>query len=504
MFSAAGSKHVVLEGDFGSHLRRDFRRIHEQHTDRFTPHAVSDRRSAPVAVVVSLLIALSTLAFGAVYAWVYLPLFIAAACIGVGAIVHRRGIARELHHLSLAGLIVALAIGVQLLPLNRRAVMFISPQTPSLLARYVIGGANADRQALSLNPAATARGLGVVVVLGVYTLGLAGILSRRRVRVLVQGLVVFATPLALVGMYGREHSNGLVLGFWQPVESVIADSFGPFVNRNHFAGWMLIAAALTMGRLCGQAECAVKRLPPDARRRFVWLSSAEVSMVAIYGMALLVMSTSLIWTMSRSGILSLGVAMACFAWLILRRHSVDRALRVAGIGFLGLVLLAGLRWRGFERLIAWFGDSRDVVGRLGAWQDGWLVIRDFPVAGTGINTYRIAMLFYQRHSMAMWMSHAHNDYLQLVAEGGLLVSIPVAAAAVVFCMTVLRNARRHRSDSEGYWIRAGAAVGLVAIAFQEIAEFSLHIPANMFLFATAAAIALSPALRPARTTSPLQ
>jgi O-antigen ligase len=91
------------------------------------------------------------------------------------------------------------------------------------------------------------------------------------------------------------------------------------------------------------------------------------------------------------------------------------------------------------------------------------------------------------------MSHAHNDYLQLLAEGGLLVSIPVMAVAGVFALTVLRAVRgSDYDDSEGYWVRVGSSVGLLAIAVQETAEFSLHIPANMFLFATAAAIALSP------------
>lgn len=450
------------------------------------------RRFASVAVLVAVLIAFSTLAFGAVYAWAYLPLFLSAACIGVGAIAHRRGIHPELHHLSVAGLVVAFAIAVQLLPLSRGVLAFISPTTPTVLDRYSLSGEHAGRHALSVEPAATARALGVVLVLGIYTVGLAGILSRQRVRTLVQGIVVFATPLALAGIYGREHSNGLVFGFWQPVESVIADSFGPFVNRNHFAGWMLIGIGLALGLLCGRFERALKRLPQGARRRIVWLSSVDASMIVLNCMAVVVMSTALVWTLSRSGIVSLGVAMTCFAWLIIRRHAVGRATRALGVAFLGLVLLTGLSWRGFDRLIEWFSDSRDLVGRLGAWQDGWQVIRDFPVAGTGINTYRIAMIFYQRHNMEMWMSHAHNDYLQLVAEGGLLVSIPVAAAAVIFCLTVLRTARRLRSDSDGYWIHAGASVGLLAIAVQEIAEFSLHIPANMFLFATAAAIALSP------------
>lgn len=453
---------------------------------------MSRRGSGFVVVLVSLLVACSTLAFGAVYAWAYLPLFLAAACIGAGAIAHRRGIHPDLHRLSFAGLIVALAIAIQLLPLSRGVLAVISPATPTIVDRYSLAGEDAGRHALSLDPAATAKGLAVVLVLGIYTVGLAGILTRKRARALVQGIAVFAAPLALAGLYGREHSNGLVFGFWQPVESVIADSFGPFVNRNHFAGWMLLAVGLTLGLWCGRSERALKRLPTEARRRIVWLSTSDASMIVLTAVAVVMMSIALVWTLSRSGIVSLGVALTCFAALIFRRHAVGRTTRAVAVAFLGLVLLAGVGWRGFDRLVDWFSDSRDFVGRLDAWKDGWQVIRDFPVAGTGINTYPVAMIFYQRHHMQLRMSHAHNDYLQLLAEGGLLVAIPLAVAIVVFALTVLRTVSRLGDDSEGYWIRAGACVGLLGIAVQELADFSLHIPANMFLFATAAAIALFP------------
>ena len=53
-----------------------------------------------------------------------------------------------------------------------------------------------------------------------------------------------------------------------------------------------------------------------------------------------------------------------------------------------------------------------------------------------------------------------------------------------------RTLRAARIEARGYWVRAGAAVGLMAIAFQELVEFSLQIPANAFLFCTLAAFAL--------------
>jgi len=65
-------------------------------------------------------------------------------------------------------------------------------------------------------------------------------------------------------------------------------------------------------------------------------------------------------------------------------------------------------------------------------------------------------------------------------------------AAVLLAHAIRQNLRAARPESRGYWIRAGAAIGLIAVAVQEVFEFSLQIPVNAFLFATLAAVALAP------------
>jgi O-antigen ligase len=61
--------------------------------------------------------------------------------------------------------------------------------------------------------------------------------------------------------------------------------------------------------------------------------------------------------------------------------------------------------------------------RIRHWSDALDVARRFPVTGTGLNTYTVVTPFFQ--SIATPTSdEAHNDYLQLAAEGGLLVGIP--------------------------------------------------------------------------------
>jgi O-antigen ligase len=111
------------------------------------------------------------------------------------------------------------------------------------------------------------------------------------------------------------------------------------------------------------------------------------------------------------------------------------------------------------------------------------------------------MRVYQRHDMAAHYTAAHNDYLQLAAEGGLLVGIPAIWVFVVLCRSIRRRFLEQTDDAETYWIRIGAVTGLVAIALQEVVDFSLQIPGNALLFGVLCAIAIhSPSHRAAPST----
>jgi len=185
-------------------------------------------------------------------------------------------------------------------------------------------------------------------------------------------------------------------------------------------------------------------------------------------------------------------AAAAFAWLAFRRRRLGLKRRTTAVAALAMAVIAAVVWRGPAALVAWFQNERDLLGRFAAWRDGAEIVRDFPVVGTGLNTFSDAMLFYQTGNSGFHMAQAHNDYVQLAAEGGLLVVVPALVAAVLLAHAIRQNLRAARPESRGYWIRAGAAIGLIAVAVQEVFEFSLQIPVNAFLFATLAAVALAP------------
>jgi O-antigen ligase len=96
------------------------------------------------------------------------------------------------------------------------------------------------------------------------------------------------------------------------------------------------------------------------------------------------------------------------------------------------------------------------------------------------------MLLYQRTSLGWLYNQAHNHYLQVVSEGGLLLAVLVFGALALYA----RDAwQRLQADKTGmYWIRAGAFCGLAGVAVQSLWETGLTMPANAALAAIAAAV----------------
>jgi O-antigen ligase len=123
------------------------------------------------------------------------------------------------------------------------------------------------------------------------------------------------------------------------------------------------------------------------------------------------------------------------------------------------------------------------------WRETIPIVRDFALTGTGLGGYRTAMLVYQKSDRALFFNQAHNQYLQYAAEGGALLLVPLAWAALAFAAAAIR---RLQSDaSPMFWIRVGAVSGIVGALVQSMWETGLRLPANALLFAVVSAIAIA-------------
>ena len=207
--------------------------------------------------------------------------------------------------------------------------------------------------------------------------------------------------------------------------------------------------------------------------------------------ASLVMGFALTLTLSRSGIACFLLALTLSGFNVLRRQTTTTKGRLLST-YLALVFVAAIAWAGIDAIGARFADvDWKLGGRAGAWEDAWRIHESFPWFGTGLNTYGSATLLLQQFEKATaHYVEAHNDYLQLLVEGGWLVTVPALVLIGLFAREVRRRFREGLDDRTGYWIRLGAVTGIVAIAFQEIVEFSLQMPGNAALFTVLCAMAV--------------
>jgi len=439
-------------------------------------------------------IAYGTLAFGGVYPWGYWPLAAASLTSGLAGLATARdpGCRGASGALVMALAALGLAMAIQLVPLPAGVVAAVSSRTLPVVRQLDPVAAIGLRrwQTLSIDPARTAVALALYGAFAIFLLGFTRLLSIAGARRFADAMTIAGVVLALIGIVQKPLDNGRIYGFWTPMFDEGHVGFGPFVNRNHFAGWILLVLPISLARLSAGIERSMVGLKRDWHHRILWFASPDASRVVMTAGAVIVMAMSLVLTTSRSGMTALALGVLVMGIFITRSHG-SRSRKTAGLAYLVLLGAVVGAWVGVDAIVMRFSntDWNEFNNRRGAWVDSMAVAADFPLTGTGLNTYGTANLLYQRHNIEKNYTEAHNDYLQLAAEGGALVVVPAAICLFVF----VRDVRRRFGESRGstaWWLRAGAVTALVAIALQETVEFSLQIPADALLFAAVCALAL--------------
>ena len=438
-----------------------------------------------------LLVATSYLLFAGGRTWTLAPLLILAAAAAMVAPRRTFSFPRPDRALDLSLIAVVIAIGIQLIPLPASLVARLSPhaaEVRSAIQFTAFGVPTPSSTTISVNPEATLVALGTVL-LGILTFWAA----RGRfgaggsTRTVCRALALLGAAAAIMALIQRAVAPRTVLFLIEP-EARSASPFGAFVNRNHFAAWLLLVAAPVIGYCIARL-----RIHPTSRGHWRQTVAQIMTSGVIYtALAAFVQVGALLATLSRSAVAGLGVA-AITGWSLgrprvafeIERTRMPTVLGIAGAALLMFVLFVDVDgWS--TRLEHSFGPNTAAFGRRTIWRESLPVMRDFWLTGSGAGTYGDAMTLYQQSrvwvgSMQRWahFNNAHSHYVQVASEGGLLLGLPVLAVLVLGARLGLRAVRADKGEM--FWVRVGAAAGLAGLAAQSIWEVALIMPANAVL-----------------------
>ncbi len=365
---------------------------------------------------------------------------------------------------------------LQLVPVPAAWRLLLSPHAGEIDEAIRFGGAATRASALSIDPAATLKAA-VVAALTMTTFWSArDTLAHGVLRHLVRPIAWSGLAVSVIAIVLRASSSPLIYGVWSA--GATARPYGPFVNRNHMGTWLIMALPLVAGY-------AIARVYRHSGSRSM-AASLDTPMVWLLGSAATMLVAAIV-SLSRSTAVGLLVAAVFAASLALRRTPRAAGWVVAAAALAVAIVLSrpeavdlAERFQKPEFTATW--------ARPQIWRETLPIIRDFALTGTGLGSFRTAMLLYQKTDRTFFFNQAHNQYLQFAAEGGIVLLIPLAWAALAFAAAVRRRLRADASAM--FWIRAGAAAGVVGALVQCLWETGVRLPANALLFAVLCAIAV--------------
>jgi hypothetical protein len=383
--------------------------------------------------------------------------------------------------LDYALLLAVAAIAIQLMPLSAAVRGRVDPAAVAFDRAMRFNAAGAIDGPLSVAPGDTLVALGAAAALVLLFWCTRTAFQRGGVRNTIRGIAwigLLVTPLAIVHhvmpLGGIDEVWGITSRGLRP--------YGPFVNRNDFAGWLIMAVPVTLGYAIARMQSRHRAGEPldaeialDSTSIWLWMTAC-------------LMVGGLLFSLSRSGLLGAAAGCLCFAWLARRRFSAGRAVWASLALF--AMLAIGAMYADLGALASRFESSfaDGLSGRFSIWGQTVPVIRDFWPWGSGAGTYQTTMVLYQTLSRYFHVTHADNEVLQILAEGGLLIGAPVAAALAAGVVVVRKRLLEDRTAI--FWLRAGAAAGMVALGVQNMVEMTVRVPANAVLFSVLAAIAV--------------
>jgi O-antigen ligase len=306
--------------------------------------------------------------------------------------------------------------------------------------------------------------------------------SERRLRALLYALVLAGLASALFGIVrqtAQRGGQGFLLEYLRP-----GAGYAQFINKNHFAYLAEMALGVLLGLVAGRGVARVKALVPLALALPLWaalvLSNSRGGIMAMLCQVIFLGAT---FGVTRAASVQKGREQSVFDQV-----ANSKAARAGLVFVLLLTIVVGMVWLGGDTVadrVASVGEevaegTTDAThaGRKDIWAATWRTFAAHPLAGVGFGGYWVAVSERHEGSGGLVPQQAHNDYLEVLASGGVFGAVVVL---VFLVLLVRQSVPRLRAGSQFARAAAlGALTGLCGVAVHSLVEFGLHVPSNAF------------------------
>ncbi len=382
---------------------------------------------------------------------------------------------------------------LQMIPLPSQVIAFLSPKAFSI--HSAIDEITLSQRAwmtLSVNPFATlVQFFRYGSYAAFYVLAVQILTKKQTLRNIVITIILFGGLFAFSSILQLYIARDMALWIrYTPINSMV---MGSYANHNHYAGLMEMIFPIVLGMfLYYRPRIKGASLFRSITQMF---SQEKANIHILMGFSAILIFVSIFLSLSRGGIISTCLSLVVFG-LLLRQKSSEKKNKVL-ITICLLCIFISLNWFGWDQIVdrfALLSDSDRIVnqGRAQFWKDSKNIIRDFPLTGAGMGCFEHIYPPYKTLNDNMKLQHAHNDYIQLLTEGG-VIGFGIITLFILSLIAKTYGNFRKRKDGFSIYLYIGSLTGMISIFCHSFTDFNLQVGANGLWFYFMAAMAVSSA-----------
>lgn len=318
----------------------------------------------------------------------------------------------------------------------------------------------------------------------IFALTIFLVQSRDRLRNVLMAIVVTGVVQAVIGLTMAFLDQQFVRSSIDP--NYFSQVTGTFVNRNHFAGLMNMSIAAAIGLLIAVGLREKRRIHRDKHQHH-WQSRMLDWRIYLV-LYLCVMLVAMLFSQSQGALLSFSamiiIVMCSTLIMKVELKSFYNNYKIPIIVVFLIVVFSSA-----ELLVSKFTSLDTEVGaRLQIWANTIKIVEDFWIAGVGTGNFQYIYPLYDDGSVTLKIHHAHNDFLELLAEQGVVGFSLLAIVILFWVKNILFVFLKSKSIKQNAYSIA-SLMAITGLLCHALVDFNFRIPSNVMYFFVFLAIA---------------